>query len=192
MTVQSWQKRPVYIHKDCRGQWCNFCDSDFQVQSVQLLIRERERCALSSHFFFLFPPERNPGSKHSSVVTFIGLSLLIVKYFASYILVSLTILFPLYGSAIYASFTNGSISFLFGCMLSFQVQQGSYPEQSCLVPENLIFSCFSTSIRKSGCLCLSARVSPSVKCESSLLKNTSPSTGESTLWRLDNNNNTLE
>lgn len=96
-------------------------------------------CALSS--YFLFSPERNPGSKYSSVVTFIGLKLLKVKHFASYILVSLTItiLIPLDGSVIYASFTNGSISFLFSCMLSFQVQQGSYPEQICFVSDNVNF-----------------------------------------------------
>lgn len=82
-----------------RGQWCNFSHSDFQVQTVQLLIRERAMCGLSH---FLYSPKRNPGSKYSFVVTFTGLRLLIVKYFASYTLVSptITILIPLYASLI--------------------------------------------------------------------------------------------
>lgn len=82
-----------------RGQWCNFSDSDFQVQTVQLLIRERAMCSLSSHF--LYSLEWNPGSKYASLVTYIGPRLLIVIFF-SYILVSptTTILIPLYASFI--------------------------------------------------------------------------------------------
>lgn len=83
-----------------RGQWCNFSDSDFQVQTVQLLIRGRAMCGLSSHF--LYSLKWNPGSKYASLVTFIGPRLLIVIFFFSYMLVSptITILIPLYASFI--------------------------------------------------------------------------------------------